>query len=129
MHNIPDRHRSIRSVFSYSWERLSQSEQDALQKMSVFRGGFDLAAARAVTGASLSTLANLVGKGLLTLGADNRYAVHELLRQLAAEKLANDDLIEQKTMAAHASYFLDLSAAGGAQAAQGASHGMALQPS
>ena len=88
MRNVPDRHRSIRSVFSYSWARLSPAEQDVLQKLSVFRGGFDRVAAKAVAGASLHTLASLVGKSLLTLADDGRYALHELLRQFAAEKLA-----------------------------------------
>ena len=104
--NIPDRHRSIRSVFSYSWERLSPAEQDVLQKLSVFRGGFDRAAAKAIAGATLPILGSLVGKSLLTLAEDGRYAIHELLRQFAAEKLAGDDLVEQETMAAHASYYI-----------------------
>ena len=106
MHNVPDRHRSIRSVFSYSWARLSPAEQNVLQKLSVFRGGFDRAAARAVAGASLPNLASLASKSLLTLADNGRYTIHELLRQFAAAKLADDGPLEQETMAAHAHHFL-----------------------
>ena len=106
MHNVPDRHRSIRSVFGYSWERLSPTERDVLQKLSIFRGGFDRAAAKAVASATLPVLASLTDKSLVTLAEDGRYIIHELLRQFAAERLAATSPIEQETVAAHAHYFL-----------------------
>ncbi|MEZ4836008.1 MAG: hypothetical protein R2873_29095 [Caldilineaceae bacterium] len=37
MRNLPDRHRSMRVVFDYSWQRLSASEQRTLAQLSVFR--------------------------------------------------------------------------------------------
>src|SRR5439155_3866254 len=54
----------------------------------VFRGGFHQAAAEQVAGASLSVLAALARQSLLHLAPDGRYQVHELLRQYAAEQLA-----------------------------------------
>ena len=104
--NVPDRHRSIRAIFGYSWERLSAKEQDVLQKLSVFRGGFERKAAKAVTGASLPLLARLVGKSLLSVGENGRYTIHELLRQFAAEKLAENSLIVEETHRQHCYYFL-----------------------
>src|SRR5262249_34983032 len=39
--NVPPRHRSIRAVFEYSWNLLTDAEQDVFKKLSVFRGGFN----------------------------------------------------------------------------------------
>src|SRR5260370_26767365 len=38
--NLPERHRNIRSVFSYSWLLMSADERNVFQKVSIFRGGF-----------------------------------------------------------------------------------------
>src|SRR5262249_3049056 len=59
LRNIPERHRSLRSVFEQSWRFLSAGEQSVLMKLSVFRGGFDFEAAAQVAGASLTDLASL----------------------------------------------------------------------
>lgn len=83
----PDRHRSLRAVFDYSWRLLSQQEQQALARLAVFAGGFDRAAALAVTETRASTLAALVDKSLLRRLSAGRYSMHELLRQFAAEQL------------------------------------------
>jgi predicted ATPase len=50
LHNVPDRHRSMTAVFDYSWELLRPVERQLARRLSVFRGGFDAAAAGAVTG-------------------------------------------------------------------------------
>ncbi len=106
--NVPERQRSMRAVFDTSWERLSPQERDILQKASVFRGGFDRRAAEVVTGASLYTLSDLVSKSFLSVSKNGRYAIHELLRQFAAEKLAEDGSLAQETRASHGRYFFDL---------------------
>lgn len=38
LHDVPARHRSIRSVFEHSWNLLSEEERAALMKLSVFPG-------------------------------------------------------------------------------------------
>ncbi len=83
----PDRHRSLRAVFDYSWRLLSQQEQQALGRLSVFAGGFDRAAVLAVAETRPATLAALVDKSLLRRLSAGRYSMHELLRQFAAEQL------------------------------------------
>lgn len=90
MRNVPERHRSVRAVFEYSWNLLQPSERDFMGKLSVFRGGFTREAAGfiAQNGRPVQTLpllSSLVGKSLLQRGADGRYQLHELLRQFAAE--------------------------------------------
>lgn len=85
--NLPERHRSIRSVFAQSWELLSGAEREVFQKLSVSRGGFTREAAEVVAGAALHTLAGLVDKSLVRLNAAGRYEIHELLRQYGAEQM------------------------------------------
>ena len=85
--NVPERHHSLRAVFEQSWQMLSLQEQNAFSKLSIFRGGFRRTAAKKVAHISLQDLTSLVDKSLLRLTASDRYEVHELLRQYAAEKL------------------------------------------
>ncbi|MBZ0293669.1 MAG: tetratricopeptide repeat protein [Anaerolineae bacterium] len=86
--SVPERHRSLRAVFDYSWSLLSSAEQTALARLSVFRNGFDLEAAEVVGEASLQLIAGLADKSLLRGDGAGRYALHELLRQYASEQLA-----------------------------------------
>ncbi|MCB0123982.1 MAG: tetratricopeptide repeat protein, partial [Caldilineaceae bacterium] len=93
LRNLPARHRSLRAVFEHSWQILSAAEQNALQKLSVFRGGFDREAAAQVAGATLPMLARLTDKSLLRRAEDpvgrGRYDMHEMIRQFAGEQLAD----------------------------------------
>lgn len=104
MRDVPERHRSIRAVFDYSWALMADSERDGFIKLSVFRGGFTRDAAMDVTGASLRTLTTLVNKSLLTRDVSGRYQIHELVRQYAEENLRKSG--QQDAMdAAHAAYY------------------------
>jgi predicted ATPase len=85
---VPERQRSMRAVFDHSWRLLPPRGQEILAGLSVFRGGFTREAAQCVTGASLRELMVLVNRSLLHRAPTGRYDVHELLRQYAAEKLA-----------------------------------------
>jgi DNA-binding SARP family transcriptional activator/predicted ATPase len=85
---VTGRHQSIRLVLDYSWNLLSEIEQQVFRRLSVFHGGFDLEAAEQVTGATLPVLAGLVDKSWLRQDESGRYRIHELVRQYAAEQLA-----------------------------------------
>jgi predicted ATPase/class 3 adenylate cyclase len=109
MQDIPDRQRSIRAVFEYSWDLLSPEERETFSALSVFRGGFSREAAKTVAEASLRGLANLVNKALVTASpGTGRYEVHELLRQYAAAKLRRDGERYSRVCEAHAAYFAAL---------------------
>jgi predicted ATPase/class 3 adenylate cyclase len=109
MGDIPERQRSIRAVFDYSWVLLSPEEQDTFTALSVFRGGFTREAAESVAGASLRGLASLVSKSLLTAKPDSgRYEVHELLRQYAAAELERDPDRQREVLDAHGAFYADL---------------------
>jgi predicted ATPase len=89
LQNCSERHQSMRAVFTHSWQLLSEAEQRTLAALSVFRGGFHREAAMQVAGASIFLLASLESKSLLQRNrTTNRYEIHELLRQYAAEQLA-----------------------------------------
>jgi predicted ATPase/DNA-binding SARP family transcriptional activator len=90
--DAPERQRSMRGVFDWSWRLLSENERQVLRQLSVFRGGFTREAAEQVVGASLRVLTSLVHKSLLrradgSAASTGRYELHELLRQFAAEQL------------------------------------------
>jgi predicted ATPase/DNA-binding SARP family transcriptional activator len=85
--NLPERHRSIRALFDGSWRLLSEFEQDVLRRVSVFQGGWMLAEAEEIAGATLPLLAGLVDKSLIRTGEHGRFDLHELVRQYAAEQL------------------------------------------
>lgn len=108
MEDVPQRQRSLRAAFNHSWRLLSEREQALFSQMSIFRGGFTRAAAQAVAGATLHDLQGLVNKSLLTLKADGRYDIHELLRQFAAEKLSEVQDLETAARERHSVYYCKL---------------------
>lgn len=103
--DLPDRQRSVRATFAYSWERLSSQEQRVLSKLSIFRGGFTRQAALAAAEADLNTLRGLNNKSFLALNQTGRYGIHELLRQYAEAQLARDQQAVAQTADAHSHYF------------------------
>lgn len=113
--DVPERQRSMRAVFEWSWKLLDEDEQRAFRLLSIFGGGFTREAALHIVGAPLRTLVNLVNKSLLyvtyTQEGPAHYQIHELLRQFGAEQL--DALPEERvvTKARHSDYYLTFLAA------------------
>ena len=105
LHNVPDRQRSMTAVFDYSWELLRPVERGLTRRLSIFRGGFDAAAAGAVTGATRRDLSALADKALLRLAEGGRYEFHPLTRAYAAARLAEHPQEEAQTQATHGRYF------------------------
>ena len=103
--DLPARQQSIRVLFDYSWEQLSEQEQQVLAKLSFFRGGFTLEAGQIVAGATPNILLLLLDKSLLAempASTPRRYTIHELLRQYASEKVTSAVPIQDK----HSHYFI-----------------------
>ncbi len=105
LQNIPERQRSMRAVFEYSWQRLAEEERETLKRLSVFCAGFQQEAAEQVADTSLIILATLVEKSLVQVTERGRYQMHELLRQFAAEKLAQTPAAVEETLDAHCRYY------------------------
>jgi predicted ATPase/DNA-binding SARP family transcriptional activator len=111
LHDWPERHRSMRTVFDRSWAQLSRPEQEFFMRLALFRGGFTRAAALAVAGTGLALpdvlrlLTTLANKSLLHYHRlEDRYAMHEMLRQYGAEKLAQAPSAAS-IQQAHAAYY------------------------
>lgn len=106
--DISPRHRSIRVVLEETWTLLSVAEQHALAGLTVFVGGFSAEAAVVVANTGMELLASLVEKSLVRSAADGRFHIHELLRQFAAEKLADSPERALATRNRHSRYFLNI---------------------
>jgi predicted ATPase/class 3 adenylate cyclase len=104
--DVPERHRSLRAVCDHSWRLLGDEGRDAIERLSVFRGGFTREGAAAVAGADLRTLSDLIGKSLVRRLELGRFEIHELLRQYAAQRLVEDPEVQRRTLEAHAAYHL-----------------------
>jgi predicted ATPase/Tfp pilus assembly protein PilF len=107
LRDVAPRHRSARAVFDYSWRLLSEAERGALMRLAVFAGGCTTAAAQAVGAISAELLAALAEKSLVRMAGDQRYDLHELLRQFALEQLMQAPAA-QNAWAQHARYYLRL---------------------
>ncbi len=94
---LQERQQTLRALVDWSYELLSDNEKTVLNRLGVFTGGFDLAAAEEVCGAEpidsldvIDLLHSLVEKSLLMLddsGEVSRYRMLETLRDYASEKL------------------------------------------
>ena len=105
MRNAPERQRSLRAAFDYSWRLLTPDVQAVFARLATFHGSFDLAAATTIAGAVLDQLALLTEKSLLQQDND-RYEMHPLLSRFAAEKLDADPAARQAAHGRHAAFYL-----------------------
>jgi predicted ATPase len=106
LRNAPERQRSIRATFEYSWALLPEAERLFFARLTLFRGGFAGQAAAQVAGADPAVLARLAAKSLVRQVGNGRYQLHELLRQYAASKLAALTGEAETAAARHAAYYL-----------------------
>ena len=95
---LQERQQTLRALVDWSYELLEPEEQVVLDRLGVFVGGFDLAAAEAVCGGEpvasedvLDLLGSLVEKSLVMLEERDdgaRYLMLDTIREYAREKLA-----------------------------------------
>jgi non-specific serine/threonine protein kinase len=116
LRDAPERMRSMRATFDWSYDLLSPEEQRLLRQVSVFVGQFDLAAAGAVVATEgfdlVSGIASLVDKSLLRAaipegGGEASYSMLETLREYGLERLAAS-AEEAAVRDRHAAWYLDL---------------------
>lgn len=93
-----ERHQTLRATVEWSYQLLDNDERSVFDRLGVFAGTFDAAAASAVTSDDdldqwrvLDAISNLVAKSMLYTedGPDgsSRYSMLETLRQFARERL------------------------------------------
>jgi predicted ATPase/class 3 adenylate cyclase/DNA-binding CsgD family transcriptional regulator len=108
----PERQLTLRHAVEWSYDLLTDDEQDLLRLTSVFAGGFDLASICAVVDGAddvdvLRRVDSLVRKSLLVAdhaSTRTRYSDFETIRQFAEDRLAETGALEQ-TRDRHAAYF------------------------
>lgn len=112
------RQRTLQATIDWSYDLLPQAEQQLLQRLSVFAGGWTLEAAEGVCADEaireyeiLDLLTQLVNKSLVLVerepGQESRYHLLETIRQYAQEKLlpaGNGKTFRDR----HLDYFLQL---------------------
>jgi len=111
MRDVPERHRSLRAVFDQSSRLLTDEQRHVFERLSVFRGSFTREAAASVAGADLRLLFELQAKSLIRRLELGRYELHELLRQYAAERLADEQAEFVDARERHARFYVGMLAA------------------
>ncbi|BBY79098.1 AfsR/SARP family transcriptional regulator [Mycolicibacterium pulveris] len=110
------RHQSVTATIDWSYRLLSVAEQSLFERLSVFAGGFDLAAAHGVCADdgneddTLDLLAGLVDKSMVVVRggtATTRYDLLETLRAYGRERL-QDKGVREDCAVRHATYFTEL---------------------
>lgn len=95
------RHASLKAVLDSTLEALRPEERAALERLAVFRGGFDLETARQVAQASPALLAALTDRALLQR-QEAGFRILEVVRQHLSPR------VPAGTRAAHARHFAAL---------------------
>ena len=112
--NALPHHQTLERAIDWSYDMLESDQQTLFRQLSLFRGGFTLAACGAVSGSDdefevLESLGQLVDKSLVrtvATGEETRYQMLEPLRQYAASRLTREETVEAGGR--HANYFQDL---------------------
>lgn len=106
------RQQTLFAAVDWSFDLLAEEERQLFRALSVFAGGFDLDAARAVLGESvdvLDTITRFVDKSLLTVDrptpTESRYRMLETIREYCLSKLRQADE-ESPVRERHLHYFL-----------------------
>lgn len=98
----PERQHSLRAAFAHSWGLLTPGEAAIYKRLALLRSGFTAECAAVMAQADPGRLARLVDKSLLQRSPDQRYVIHELLRQYAVQQLTPDE--ETATLLAYSRY-------------------------
>jgi predicted ATPase/DNA-binding SARP family transcriptional activator len=114
----PPRQQTLQALIDWSYDFLDADEQETLERLSVFAGGFDLDGAEEVAGADSDSpvgvydrLAALVDKSLLQAddGESVRYRLLDTVRDYAAAKLlARSQTAASALRAVHRDHYLAL---------------------
>ena len=105
----PERQRTLEATIAWSYDLLEPDEQQLLERLSVFAGGWTLEAAEEVTSGNLDQLESLVTKSLVRF-ADGRFSLFETIRAFTAARLAERGS-EEELRRRHAAFFARLAAA------------------
>lgn len=104
--DAPRRQRTLRATIDWSFDLLTAEQRELFARLSVFAGGWTLAAAEAVCAAELDTLGALVDRSLVKSDG-KRYWMLQTLREFALEKLTRSGE-EDELRHRHIRWFVEL---------------------
>jgi len=116
--NLPARQRTLLGAIEWSYDLLTQSEQRLFRQLSVFRGGFTIAAAEAVVPLGelgtdvLEGVSSLLNNSLLRTqdqAAETRFGMLETIREYGRQRLTVAGEASE-LMNRHAAHFFGLAA-------------------
>jgi predicted ATPase len=106
--DLPERQRTLTATIAWSYDLLTQKEQDILRRLSVFAGGFTLEAAETICGADDETLESLVEKNLVrhevTEDAESWFTMLETIQEFGSERLSETGKAREASYR-HAEYY------------------------
>jgi predicted ATPase/DNA-binding SARP family transcriptional activator len=110
--SAPARQRSLAGAMDWSLSLLAPDEREAVERLSVFVGGFDTEAAAAVTGTGIARtqdlLATLVDRSLLRRVKDvegaARFMMLETMREYAGKELTDPDAVRTAHLVWYANF-------------------------
>jgi len=99
----PERHRSMKAAFMYTWHLLSEERRLILTRLSVFEGGFTAEAAQSVAGCGAVPLLTLLDMSIIQRIEGGRFSMHPATRTMVWELVPRRD----EVLSGHAEFFLD----------------------
>jgi predicted ATPase/class 3 adenylate cyclase len=115
-----ERHQTLRAAIEWSYALLDDAEQELFRRLSIFSGGFELAAAEAVTtgdavaqSAVLDLVSGLVAKSMIIADpsrTSTRFRILETLREFGRDRLI-DSGESDAVRTRHARYYVNFSEA------------------
>ena len=103
--DLPERQRSLTSVFNTFWEQLSEEEQLLISRLSVFHGIVTKDAAKKIAGVSVFFLGSLVSRGFLQRVMPKGFRSHSMHRRFVYEKLKQNEREFITTHEKHRDYY------------------------
>jgi len=112
---VPERQRTLRGAIAWSYDLLPDAERSLFARLSVFSGGWTLAAAEGVAEPDelaldgLEGLSSLLDKSLIRAESNGhtRFSMLETIREFGQERLSATDEVEH-VRRRHGEYFLAL---------------------
>ena len=104
--DAPERHKSMRAAFIYSWQRLAPAERQDFARLSLLPGVISLDAAHSIAETDRNSLASLVDKSMVMRLSHNQYRLHPLLRQFGLDQLHQMPQVRQESERRMLAYYV-----------------------
>jgi len=110
LHDLPERHQSVRAVLTQSWQMLTPTLQGVLSRLALFPGAFALDAVLTILpDMTMLDMATLLDRSLVHRSPEGRYEMHELLRQFIQQQDSSGEFSPHSALSTpYSRYYLGL---------------------